>query len=569
MPIGFANLGASANPDINNGGNQAVYSGTSWTPPKDGLILCFVGNWVATSSAIPTMSGNRIDWVRIATAVADPGTAHRITLFGGIPTGSVTGFTGFSLGAEAQIGGNASFFHVTGSVDLTGGVTGSIVQTQTNNGTATSGSVTLSAAGNAANRPVACFSHQAQEATTPDPAWEEVDDNSGAGPARGFETQWDVDGFQNASAAWASSSAWIGMAAEIKALVQAQSYDDSVSLERKGLVSDQGSLDIQTSSVFNRSDGMSDGSANSILNDLSILEIESMDSSLLVGIGGEVQFSKIIALLSQNIADMQGSVSTPLTLGADPSGNLIVPSDSSLAKKMSLDLNGGLSFISSMSLSKALSLAASAGLGVFSSLDFGSGMGFVAINTASLGADVGISDSLGMGGSSDLSAQVQASLRKILGIESSAGFSFQGLVDLARVMGKTYSATTSVQAFINISRNIIVLFDADVTTNAVLVILETLSESLGISSSAQLDARPSVEIGKNVSFLSGNTAIMDVGSGMGIIYSVVTAGDTNVIIIKGFIFTSDFASSPITASNFSASALTSDRENGDIETSET
>lgn len=216
--IVFTNLGASANPDINNGANASSYANTSWTPPTSGIIVVFVGNHIAANGNVPTISGNGLTWIQIATAVVDPGTSHRITLFAADASGATTGVTTIDFNAETQLDCNASFFQVQ-NMDISGGVAAAFIQTPSNNGTGTSGSVTLAAAGNSANRPIACFSHQANEATTPDGAWTEVDDQNGTGSARGFETQWDADGFQNASASWTTSAAWIGMAAEIKALV--------------------------------------------------------------------------------------------------------------------------------------------------------------------------------------------------------------------------------------------------------------------------------------------------------------------------------------------------------------
>src|SRR3972149_2242246 len=44
MTIAFANLGASANPDIASTANATSYDNTSWTPPTSGLIVVFVSN---------------------------------------------------------------------------------------------------------------------------------------------------------------------------------------------------------------------------------------------------------------------------------------------------------------------------------------------------------------------------------------------------------------------------------------------------------------------------------------------------------------------------------------------
>jgi len=219
MAIVFTNLGVSSvtatNPDIRDGSNAAAYANTAWTPPGSGLIVAFVINYIATIGSAPSMYGNSLTWVRVATCAVDPGTSHRVTLFGANATGSASGITSACF-ADTQIGCDVSFFEAQG-VDLTGGVASAFVQAPAASGTGTSASVTLAAAGNSNNRPIAAFGHQANEATTPDANWTGVDDMNGVGPNRGFETQQDSDGFQNASGSWTTSAAWIAMAAELKA----------------------------------------------------------------------------------------------------------------------------------------------------------------------------------------------------------------------------------------------------------------------------------------------------------------------------------------------------------------
>jgi hypothetical protein len=104
---------------------------------------------------------------------------------------------------------------------LSGGVANAFVQTPNNSGSsATSGSVTLAAAGNAANRPIAAFLHDADEVTVERTNWTECDDMHGSGPDRAFHTQYRSDAFETtASASWSTSGDWAGLAAELKASV--------------------------------------------------------------------------------------------------------------------------------------------------------------------------------------------------------------------------------------------------------------------------------------------------------------------------------------------------------------
>lgn len=228
--IAFTNEGTSANPDINDGSNctnPCSYANTSWTPPTSGLIVVFVHNRGSTEAqgVVPTVSGNNITWTQIAT-VAHGTTADVYTLFGADATSSSAGVTTFSYGSNLQLNMTASFFSISG-VDLTGGVAAAFVQSPTTSGTNTSGSITLNAAGNSNNRAVSGWVHMAQEGSnfrgpTGDGQgstdWTEVDDMSGAGPARGIETQYRSDAFETtASSSWTTSSAYLGIAAEIKA----------------------------------------------------------------------------------------------------------------------------------------------------------------------------------------------------------------------------------------------------------------------------------------------------------------------------------------------------------------
>jgi len=222
--IAFANLGASVgqgaegevNPDINLATDVTSYSNASWTPPTDGLIIAFVLSARSGGPDTPTMSGNSLTWVQIGTTLAI-GSGRGLSLFAANASGATTGATTVSFGANTQLGCIVSFFQATG-VDLSGGVAAAFVQSPSNSGTATSGSVTLSAAASSANRPIAAFGHLVNEVSTERANWTEVDDMHGVGFPRGLITQWRSDAFETtASASWTTSADWGGIAAELKA----------------------------------------------------------------------------------------------------------------------------------------------------------------------------------------------------------------------------------------------------------------------------------------------------------------------------------------------------------------
>jgi hypothetical protein len=221
VAITFTNLGASANPDINELNDLSSYPNSSWTPPTSGLIVLFVASRAVTGTTnVPTVSGNSLTWTQIATV--QRGSAHTMTLFGANASGSATGATTIDFAGQNQSFCRASFFLAEG-VDLTGGVAAAFVQSPTNQGDGvTSGSVTLSAAAAGDNRPIAAFYHAANEVTTPRTDWDEMDDLAGSFTNTAIETQSRDDAFETtASASWATSTSvnWLGIAAELKATV--------------------------------------------------------------------------------------------------------------------------------------------------------------------------------------------------------------------------------------------------------------------------------------------------------------------------------------------------------------
>jgi hypothetical protein len=215
--ITFSNLGASANPDISSVSTAASFANTSWTPPSVGLIIVYARSFRSGGGDpnTPTMSGNNLTWVQIATAL-NATSNHRITLFAANASGSTTGVTTIDFAAQNQDGCRASFMLAT-NVDLTGGVAAAFVQAPTGSATGTSASITLAAAANAANRPISGWAVSGSVSFTPRTNWTEMDELGGAGH---HESQYRADAFETtASATWGGSSQdWVGIAAELKSI---------------------------------------------------------------------------------------------------------------------------------------------------------------------------------------------------------------------------------------------------------------------------------------------------------------------------------------------------------------
>lgn len=217
MPINIANLGVSANPDISVAADGSSYSGTSWTPPSAGALVLDVYTRASTVPNLPQPNGNSLVFSQLATV--NYNTVHRLTRFVADLNGSSEGITGLDFGGQVQIGCSASFYYISGTgVDLSNGVTGAFIQSNTNSGNSATGSVVMSPPGNPDNRVVAGFSHAANESTTPKSGFTELDDLSGAGPLRDLQTSFREDSFDtDPYATWATPAPWGGIASEVKA----------------------------------------------------------------------------------------------------------------------------------------------------------------------------------------------------------------------------------------------------------------------------------------------------------------------------------------------------------------
>jgi hypothetical protein len=224
-PIMFSNLGATSNPDLASGIDATSYVNSSWTPPTSGLIIATVYSrrFGGGDPITPTMSGNGVAWVQIATVMV-AGT-HRLTLFGANASGSTTGATTVDFGAETQDFMHVNFMGATG-VNLSGGAAAAFVQAPTGGTSGTSASISLSIGADPLNRLFAAFSLSTTPGMTARSGWTPADDQ--AAFTAESQTQHRSGAFDTAaSATWdGTSRAWVGIAVELKADIPPSSADD-------------------------------------------------------------------------------------------------------------------------------------------------------------------------------------------------------------------------------------------------------------------------------------------------------------------------------------------------------
>lgn len=131
-----------------SGANQTSYDTASISPTANRLVLVAVAN-DTTDGVEPTVTGNGMTWVKVATVVSAVG---RLTVFRSLSASPSAGALTIDFGAQLQSRCGWSVVEFSGMDTSGANGAGAIVQSATNTGTsATTLAVTLSAFGNAGN----------------------------------------------------------------------------------------------------------------------------------------------------------------------------------------------------------------------------------------------------------------------------------------------------------------------------------------------------------------------------------------------------------------------------------
>lgn len=220
----------------NSTGNASSYTTASVTPSANKLQILSVGNTrSAGSPTTPTVTGNGLTWVQIAT-ISD-GTNRRITVFRAMGASPSAGAITIDFGGTSQNNCSWSLNELTG-MDTSGtNGSGAIVQSATNTGSATTSlSITLSAFGSATNAGIAAFIVDNNLAITPDTGWTEMHEVqcSDGSDSHTNETQFIASSDTTAACSWTGNQKVAGIAIEIKELTSGNNYsttlNDSITL---------------------------------------------------------------------------------------------------------------------------------------------------------------------------------------------------------------------------------------------------------------------------------------------------------------------------------------------------
>lgn len=231
--------------------DTSSYATASITPTANRLVLVLVTNFRSLGASTPTLTGNGLTWVQVATVAYAAG-GDRATVFRAMGAAPTTGAITIAFGGVTQLACAWSVIEF-GGVD-TGGTNGSaaVVQSATNSVAAgTSLGVTLAAFGSANNGAYAGFgTSQSTSAITPDGGWTEVHDQGLSGDQGRIETQWRVDPDTSAAASWGLSADAGGVALEIKAFVGPQTYQGSATMAGVGALTASGTRKVSGAALM-------------------------------------------------------------------------------------------------------------------------------------------------------------------------------------------------------------------------------------------------------------------------------------------------------------------------------
>lgn len=216
---------AALTADAANGVNANSFSTASITPAANNLVLAWVTNTKATTPDTPTLSGNGLTWVQVATVtwgtIGTP--TARTTLFRAMGAAPSAGAVTIGFAGVTQTGAAWSIVQF-GGVDVSGtNGSGAVVQSvtgRTDNASAAAGlSITLAALGNANNASAGGFSNMVNLATSIS-AGAGYTASAGAthnSPATSIRSEWKTTGSTTVDVTQSAVSHIGGIAVEVKA----------------------------------------------------------------------------------------------------------------------------------------------------------------------------------------------------------------------------------------------------------------------------------------------------------------------------------------------------------------
>lgn len=206
--------------NVQNSGVDATSFTGSFTADAATLYVALIEASRATNNPPdPTVTHNSITATKIASLLWITSGAERrqiwVYAWDSLAGGGSTATVDFGV---TMSGCSQTYLKVTGT-DMANGVVQTFVQNVATGAdlSGTSGSITLAAAGNAANRPLKYFCHQANEESTVEAGWTALTNAAHNNPSTGAKPGWHSSTFDTSVVmTWTTSSPYGGLAVEIK-----------------------------------------------------------------------------------------------------------------------------------------------------------------------------------------------------------------------------------------------------------------------------------------------------------------------------------------------------------------
>lgn len=199
-----------------DGTNRNNYDTASQTPPADTILLaCISSAQSAGPTVAPTLTGNGVTWVQVATVQFGGGSdnQNRITMFRGVNAAPSAGTVDIDFGGTTQTRCGWSFYAIPGTVITGSNGADAIAQAVTDSITAAEGdtnSITkaFAAFSDTDNKAFAFTATRVVDAITPRSGWTTQDDFQIGGETQRHHTQFfpDTGGDTNCSASWLNNT---------------------------------------------------------------------------------------------------------------------------------------------------------------------------------------------------------------------------------------------------------------------------------------------------------------------------------------------------------------------------
>jgi len=228
---GFAAITAADLTEDGSATTASSYTTASVTPSSNNLVLAWVTNSKGSTPDTPTLSGNGLTWVQVATVTwGTSGTpTKRTTLFRAMGSAPTSGAVTIAFGGVNQTGCLWSIQQFDGVVTSGTNGSGAVVQSVTGraNSAGTGGlSITLAALSSSLNATAGGFSNRINSSTSLSAgAGYTAFPGAAVGIPAGIRAEWDATGTTTVNMTQSATSDIAGIAVEIGALPPADSSD--------------------------------------------------------------------------------------------------------------------------------------------------------------------------------------------------------------------------------------------------------------------------------------------------------------------------------------------------------